>query len=75
MALNYTITVLTPTETKTQSGRVEDFFELGQVVNELTKDNVKGLRNVVKISYTEVSQAQLNYEEKKKALGITDDDE
>lgn len=62
-------------ETKTQSGRVEDFFELGQVVNELTKDNVKGLRNVVKISYTEVSQAQLNYEEKKKALGITDDDE
>lgn len=75
MALNYTITVLTPMETKTQSGRVEDFFELGQVVNELTKDNVKGLRNVVKISYTEVSQAQLNYEEKKKALGITDDDE
>lgn len=75
MALNYTITILTPMETKTQSGRVEDFFELGQVVNELTKDNVKGLRNVVKISYTEVSQAQLNYEEKKKALGITDDDE
>ena len=75
MALNYTITVLTPMETKTQSGRVEDFFELGQVVNELTKDNIKGLRNVVKISYTEVSQAQLNYEEKKKALGITDDDE
>ena len=75
MALNYTITVLTPMETKTQSGRVEDFFELGQVVNELTKDNVKGLRNVVKISYTEVSQAQLNYEEKKKALVITDDDE
>lgn len=75
MALNYTITVLTPMETKTQSGRVEDFFELGQVVNEITKDNVKGLRNVVKISYTEVSQAQLNYEEKKKALGITDDDE
>ena len=75
MALNYTITVLTPMETKTQSGRVEDFFELGQVINELTKDNVKGLRNVVKISYTEVSQAQLNYKEKKKALGITEDDE
>jgi hypothetical protein len=53
-------------ETKTQSGRVEDFFALGQVVNELTKDNVKGLRNVVKISYTEVSQAQQNYEEKKR---------
>lgn len=75
MALNYTITVLTPSETKTKSGRVEDFYELGQVVNELTKDNVKGLRNVVKISYTEVSQAQLAYEEKKKAFGITEDDE
>ena len=69
MALNYTITIKQLGNTKTHSGRVADLNELSAVIQDVNNDNIKGEQAIVTITYSAVSQAELDYEKKINELG------
>lgn len=69
MALNYTITVHQGSDTKTRSGRVANLHELSEVIKEVNSTNKKGEQAIVNITFSEVTQSQIEYEEKLKEMG------